>query len=135
MPQLPRKLLISKNKRKLDKIGSQVAELNEVLPVIERLAGLLSNLDALGPRSTLLDQLSHNFNSFNADFQVAKSQLASFGEFTKMTENLRPIVQQYLDQNHLISESVRLDVEALTVHLLALQLQIDRLITVINNAE
>lgn len=137
MPRIRQILPSYRRRTKLGKIETQINELSRVIPVLEQLGGYfptldalgpyLATFDALGPRLALIDQLSHNFNAFNNDLQQVVNRLSSFSEFTELIEKIGPIVRQYLNDNHSISESVRLDVEALSVHLIALQLQIDRL--------
>jgi hypothetical protein len=53
--------------------------------------------------------------------------IENVAEFAHLVQQLKPIVDTYLSQNHFVAENVRVDVETVTVLITALQMQINQL--------
>jgi hypothetical protein len=113
----------------LDALGPHIATLDALGPHIATLEALgphIATLDALGPRMAVIDSTSlalTNLDKFTHEF----ARITNVAEFADLVRQLRPIVDTYLNQNHLVAENVRVDVETVTVLITALQMQINDL--------
>jgi hypothetical protein len=103
----------------LDALGPHIATLDALGPHI-------ATLDALGPRLAIIDRTSFALTNLD-NFAHEITSIANVAVFTDLVQQLRPIVDTYLNQNHLVAENVRVDVETVTVLMTALQMQINSL--------
>ena len=60
--------------------------------------------------------------------------LNDIAAFADVIQRLNPIVENYLEQNHLVAENVRVDVETVAVMITALQMQISQLQEIVEDA-
>ena len=86
-----------------------LAEIEDLLPGIKALADRAQMIDDVHHRMTLLETISHNLN-----------QLASTASVLSTAE---AVLNRYVEDNHRISDDVRIDVE--TISALTLKLQKD----------
>jgi hypothetical protein len=113
----------------LDALGPHIATLDALGPHIATLDALgphIATLDALGPRLAIIDRTSFALTNLD-NFAHEITSIANVAVFTDLVQQLRPIVDTYLNQNHLVAENVRVDVETVTVLMTALQMQINSL--------
>ena len=61
--------------------------------------------------------------------------LKNVAVFAGLIQQLQPIVDTYLNQNHFVAENVRVDVETITVLITALQMQINQLQKAISDSQ
>jgi hypothetical protein len=129
-------LFRKKEKAMLIAIDRQLQEILQMAPEIRELLQLRSVLDALGPHIATLDALGPHiatldrtsFALTNLDkFAHEIMSIENVAEFAHLVQQLKPIVDTYLSQNHFVAENVRVDVETVTVLITALQMQINQL--------
>ena len=129
-------LFRKKEKAALVAIDRQLQELLQLAPeirdflqmrnVLDALGPHIATLDALGPRLAIIDRTSFALTNLD-NFAHEITSIANVAVFTDLVQQLRPIVDTYLNQNHLVAENVRLDVETVAVLITALQMQINQL--------
>ena len=131
----------------LDALGPRIATLDALGPHIATLDALgphIATLDALGLRIATLDALGHTIATIDRT-SLALNNLDSFAHevmslknvavFAGLIQQLQPIVDTYLNQNHFVAENVRVDVETITVLITALQMQINQLQKAISDSQ
>ena len=99
---------------------------------MDALGAHVATLDALGPRLALIDSMSATINDLSNLAQHMKTN-NDIAVFADLVLQLRPIVENYLEQNHLVAENVRVDVETVAIMMTALQVQITQLQKAIEN--
>ena len=119
----------------LDALGAHVATLDALgahVATLDALGAHVATLDALGPRLALIDSMSATINDLSNLAQHMKTN-NDIAVFADLVLQLRPIVENYLEQNHLVAENVRVDVETVAIMMTALQVQITQLQKAIEN--
>jgi hypothetical protein len=111
----------------LDALGPHIATLDALGPHI-------ATLDALGPHLVVIDRTSLALTNLD-NFAHEVMNLENVAIFANLVQRLQPIVDTYLNQNHLIAENVRVDVETVTVLITALQMQINQLQKTISDSQ
>ena len=123
--------------RQLQEILQMAPEIRELLQlrhVLDALGPHIATLDALGPRIAIIDRTSVALTNLdNVAHEIMN--LENVAIFTHLVQQLQPIVDTYLNQNHLIAENVRVDVETVTVLITALQMQINQLQKTISDSQ
>jgi hypothetical protein len=119
-------LFRKKEKAMLIAIDRQLQEILQMAPEIRELLQLRSVLDALGPHIATLDRTSFALTNLDK-FAHEIMSIENVAEFAHLVQQLKPIVDTYLSQNHFVAENVRVDVETVTVLITALQMQINQL--------
>ena len=119
-------------------------QLKEIQRMIFALGPRIATLDALGPHIATLDALGHTIATIDST-SLALNNLDSFAHevlslknvavFAGLIQQLQPIVDTYLNQNHFVAENVRVDVETITVLITALQMQINQLQKAISDSQ
>jgi hypothetical protein len=113
----------------LDALGPHIATLDALGPHI-------ATLDALGPHIATLDALGSHIAVFDRTYLTLTNldkfaheimSIENVATFAHLVQQLKPIVDTYLNQNHFVAENVRVDVETVTVLMTALQMQINQL--------
>lgn len=102
-----------------DALGNHISTLDNLgvrLAVIDNLGARLEVIDGLGARLGVIDDMAHTLR-----------QLQDLKDFANLVSTVRPVVDNYLSGNHEIIESVRTDVETLSVLMLSLQMQLNHL--------
>jgi len=115
--------------RKLDEILQMAPEIRELLQlrhVLDMLGPHIATLDALGQRIAIIDRTFYALSNLDKFAHEIKS-IENVAEFAHLVQQLKPIVDTYLNQNHFVAENVRVDVETVTVLITALQMQINQL--------
>lgn len=105
---------------------SQLSEINKVLKELQPLSRHTSVLDRLGSHVTTLDAIGVRVAIFD-DVAHKIIQLPDFQHLIDLISIVKPAVDSYLTDNHLIAENVRVDVEALSVMVASLQMQLNHL--------
>jgi hypothetical protein len=96
---------------RVEHVESVVVEIGKLIPALRRLELLLPNIDQLGPRLAVIDELG-----------VMVEPLKSLCAQVSVLESIGGIVNRFLTENHVVSESVRVDVE--TISALAAQVEL-----------
>lgn len=117
--------------QQLSDIAQVVGQLNSILPGLTQLAHASGNLDRLGPRLDLIDQIGprlevidrigphlHTLDLLGVLIEPLRSLTARIGVLDQLGELLR----RFADENHVVSEAVRVDVE--TISALAVQVEL-----------
>jgi len=99
---------------KVARIESVSMRLEAVLPDLEDLLRLRVNLDRLGPRLDLIDEIGNLL-----------PRLHELANMVGVMNDVGAVLGRFLDANHEVSETVRVDVETIS----ALGLQIDKSLT------
>jgi len=99
---------------KVARIESVSMRLEAVLPDLEDLLRLRVNLDRLGPRLDLIDEIGNLL-----------PRLHELANMVGVMNDVGAVLRRFLDANHEVSETVRVDVETIS----ALGLQIDKSLT------
>jgi hypothetical protein len=121
----------------LDALGPHIATLDALGPHIATLDALvphIATLDALGARIAAIDRTSVALNNLDS-FAHEVMSLENIAVFAGLVQQLQPIVDTYLNQNHFVAENVRVDVETVTVLITALQMQINQLQKTISDSQ
>jgi len=125
--------------RKLEEILQMAPEIRELLQlrhVLDALGPHIATLDALGPHIATLDALGSHIAVFDRTYLTLTNldkfaheimSIENVATFAHLVQQLKPIVDTYLNQNHFVAENVRVDVETVTVLMTALQMQINQL--------
>ena len=129
--------LFRKNeKAALVAIDRKLEEILQMAPEIRELLQLRHVLDALGPHIATLDALGSHIAVFDRTYLTLTNldkfaheimSIENVATFAHLVQQLKPIVDTYLNQNHFVAENVRVDVETVTVLMTALQMQINQL--------
>ena len=99
---------------KVARIESVSMRLEAVLPDLEDLLRLRVNLDRLGPRLDLIDEIGNLL-----------PRLHELANMVGVMNDVGAVLRRFLDANHEVSETVRVDVETIS----ALGLRIDKSLT------
>ncbi len=97
--------------QKVDRVAVVSERLEVLLPGLEELVHLRINLDRLGPRLDLIDQLG-----------ALLPRLHELANMVGVMDDVGAVLRRFLDANHEVSETVRVDVETIS----ALGLQIEK---------
>ena len=106
----------------IDKIGPR-------LELIDKIAQQAHLLEQLGPRLELIDQVFSRLTDLEDMSTAVKSLTSGLQDFSAVFELATSIVKLYLNENHLVSESVRIDVESLQSLVTSIQVQMNQLAT------
>lgn len=109
---------------KVARIESVSMRLEAVLPDLEDLLRLRVNLDRLGPRLELIDQIGPRLVELDKVVTLLP-KLHELANMVGVMNDVGAVLRRFLDANHEISETVRVDVETIS----ALGLQIDKSLT------
>ncbi len=90
-------------RERIEHIESVVVEIGTLIPALRRLELLLPNIDQLGPRLAVVDELG-----------VLVEPLKSLCAQISVLDSVGGIVNRFLTENHEVSESVRVDVETIS---------------------
>ena len=118
-------------------LGPRIATLDALGPHIATLDALglrIATLDALGHTIATIDRTSLALNNLDS-FAHEVMSLKNVAVFAGLIQQLQPIVDTYLNQNHFVAENVRVDVETITVLITALQMQINQLQKAISDSQ
>lgn len=96
---------------KIDRVARVSERIEVLLPDLEELVRFRMNLDRLGPRLDLIDQLG-----------VLLPRLYELANMVGVMNDVGAVLRRFLDANHEVSETVRVDVETIS----ALGLQIEK---------
>lgn len=96
---------------KIDRVARVSERIEDLLPDLEELVRFRMNLDRLGPRLDLIDQLG-----------VLLPRLYELANMVGVMNDVGAVLRRFLDANHEVSETVRVDVETIS----ALGLQIEK---------
>ena len=97
--------------QKIDRVARVSERIEVLLPDLEELVRFRMNLDRLGPRLDLIDQLG-----------VLLPRLYELANMVGVMNDVGAVLRRFLDANHEVSETVRVDVETIS----ALGLQIEK---------
>jgi len=109
---------------KVARIESMSMRLEAVLPDLEDLLRLRVNLDRLGPRLELIDQIGPRLVELDKVVTLLP-KLHELANMVGVMNDVGAVLRRFLDANHEVSETVRVDVETIS----ALGLQIDKSLT------
>jgi len=109
---------------KVARIESVSMRLEAVLPDLEDLLRLRVNLDRLGPRLELIDQIGPRLVELDKVVTLLP-KLHELANMVGVMNDVGAVLRRFLDANHEVSETVRVDVETIS----ALGLQIDKSLT------
>ena len=108
----------------LEKLGriSLVSErLESLLPGLEDLLRLRVNIDRLGPRLELIDEIGPRLVELDKVVTLLP-RLHDLANMVGVMNDVGAVLRRFLDANHEVSETVRVDVETIS----ALGLQIEK---------
>jgi hypothetical protein len=106
---------------RIERIESHMVELSALFPMLRRLEQLLPNLDRLGPRLELIDELGPRLPVVDALGSLIEP-LKDLCGHTSVLDSVGEVVNRFFTENHVVSESVRVDVE--TISALAAQVEL-----------
>jgi len=109
---------------KVARIESVSMRLEALLPDLEDLLRLRVNLDRLGPRLELIDQIGPRLVELDKVVTLLP-KLHELANMVGVINDVGAVLRRFLDANHEVSETVRVDVETIS----ALGLQIDKSLT------
>lgn len=108
-----------------------VHEMSAIFPGLAELARLSGNLDRLGPRLDLIDQLGPRLEILDQlgprlavldNLATLVEPLKTLAAEIRVLDQLGELLRRFADENHVVSESVRVDVE--TISALAVQVEL-----------
>jgi hypothetical protein len=127
---------IFRSKRFRESTTSQLSNISSLLVEFQPLLGYLSVLDALGAhlatfdalgvRMSIIDDLGARVSVID-EMAHSLKELRDVQQFYELISIVKPAVDNFLSGNHQVAENVRSDVEALSVMMSSLQIQLNRL--------
>ena len=102
---------IEELQQQIERVAGVSERVEVLLPGLEELVRFRMNLDRLGPRLDLIDQLG-----------VLLPRLYDLANMVGVMNDVGAVLRRFLDANHEVSETVRVDVETIS----ALGLQIEK---------
>jgi len=114
----------------IDKIAQQAQLLEQLGPrleLIDKIAQQAQLLEQLGPRLELIDDLHNRLSDIIDLSHAAHAVVQRLNDIQTVSEAASVILSKYMEQNHLVSESVRIDVETIQALVTSLQVQLNRL--------
>jgi hypothetical protein len=121
----------------IDRIAQQTQLLEQLGPrleLIDRIAQQTQLLEQLGPRLELIDDLHNRLKDVIDLSSASKAVLEGLRDIQSVFDVASGVVANYMDQNHLVSESVRIDVEAIQALVTSLQVQLNQMQSRFQNA-
>lgn len=116
------------SRRNIEELSQQVARIagiservEALLPALEELVHLRVNLDRLGPSIDLINQLGPRLEVID-QLGPLLPRLHEVANMVGVLNDVGAVLRRFLDANHEVSETVRVDVETIS----ALGLQIEK---------
>ena len=125
---------VEKNSELLQRVVQMVEPIGSRLELIDRIAQQTQLLEQLGPRLELIDDLHNRLKDVIDLSSASKAVLEGLRDIQSVFDVASGVVANYMDQNHLVSESVRIDVEAIQALVTSLQVQLNQMQSRFQNA-
>ena len=116
---------------RLEHVESVLTEIGSMFHILRGLERLLPNIDRLGPRLDLIDELGPRLNIID-ELGPRMKVIDDLGNLTvplrilcnqiSVLESVGHVVNRFLTESHVVSETVRVDVE--TISALAAQIEL-----------
>jgi hypothetical protein len=114
----------------IDQIGPRLDLIDQIGPrleLIDQIGQQAKLIESLGPYLQLIATFHNRLSDFDDLASASRDIMQNVDRFRAVSERSSTLLQQYLDQNHVISESVRIDVESIQSLVTSLQVQLNRL--------